>query len=101
MGHIHANGSISGVIVLDTHADVMALYLSSPAVSQIWALMVKPPSCTVRELNSTPMVVRLSWLNSFLVKRASRLLFPTPDSPIRTTTGKTKRSENTVIYIIY
>lgn len=69
----------------ETHAEVMARYRSSPAVSQIWALMVKLLSCTVRVLNSTPMVVRVSWLNSFLVKRDSRLLFPTPDSPIRTT----------------
>lgn len=72
----------------------MARYRSSPAVSQIWALMMKPLSSTVRVLNSTPMVVRLSWLNSFLVKRDSRLLFPTPDSPIRTTVrGRKKKSD--------
>lgn len=66
----------------------MARYRSSPAVSQIWALMVRPFSCTVLVLNSTPMVVRLSWLNSFLVNRDSKLLLPTPDSPIRTTATK-------------
>lgn len=76
----------------DSYADVMARYRSSPAVSQIWALTVKPPSSTVRVLNSTPMVVRLSWLNSFLVKRDRRLLFPTPDSPIRTTEEKTQQN---------
>lgn len=69
----------------------MARYRSSPAVSQIWALMMKPLSSTVRVLNSTPMVVRLSWLNSFLVKRDSRLLFPTPDSPIRTTVRRRQK----------
>lgn len=76
--------------VSGTHAEVMARYRSRPAVSQIWALMVKLLSCTVRVLNSTPMVVRLSWLNSFLVKRDSKLLFPTPDSPMRTTAKHTK-----------
>lgn len=34
------------------------------------------------------MVVRLSCLNSFLVKRDRRLLLPTPDSPIKTTEEK-------------
>lgn len=42
---------------------------------------------TVRVENSTPMVVRLSWLNSLRVNRDSRLVFPTPDSPISTTGG--------------
>lgn len=80
------------------YADVMARYRSSPAVSQIWALMIKPLSSTVRVLNSTPMVVRLSWLNSFLVKRDSRLLFPTPDSPIKTTgRGRQKKKSCLVI----
>ena len=35
--------------------------------------------------NSTPMVVLLSAWNSFLVKRERRLVFPTPESPTRTT----------------
>ena len=35
--------------------------------------------------NSTPMVDFDSRLNSFLVNRESRLDFPTPESPIRTT----------------
>jgi len=35
--------------------------------------------------NSTPIVLLLSRLNSFLVKRERRLLFPTPESPINTT----------------
>lgn len=38
--------------------------------------------------NSTPIVDFDSRLNSFLVKRESRLLFPTPESPIRTTVTK-------------
>ena len=49
--------------------------------------MAAVPSMTVRVENSTPMVVRLSWLNSFRVNRDSRLVFPTPDSPISTTEG--------------
>ena len=38
--------------------------------------------------NSTPIVVLLSRLKSFLVYLDSRLLFPTPESPINTTTGE-------------
>jgi len=37
--------------------------------------------------NSTPMVLLLSRLNSLRVKRESRLLFPTPESPMSTTGG--------------
>ena len=46
--------------------------------------------------NSTPMVLLLSRLNSFRVKRERRLLFPTPESPIRTTENK---QENKIIVI--
>lgn len=49
--------------------------------------MAAVPNMTVRVENSTPMVVRLSWLNSLRVKRDSRLVLPTPDSPISTTEG--------------
>ena len=35
--------------------------------------------------NSTPIVLLLSRLNSFLVNLDSKLLFPTPESPISTT----------------
>ena len=38
-----------------------------------------------RVANSTPMVDLLSRLNSLRVNRESRLDFPTPESPIRTT----------------
>lgn len=38
--------------------------------------------------NSTPIVDFDSKLNSFLVKRERRLLFPTPESPMRTTGTK-------------
>ena len=40
-----------------------------------------------RVANSTPIVDLLSRLNSLRVKRESRLDFPTPESPIRTTGG--------------
>lgn len=42
----------------------------------------------LRVANSTPIVDFDSKLNSFLVKRDSRLLFPTPESPIKTTKKK-------------
>jgi len=38
-----------------------------------------------RVANSTPIVLLLSKLNSFRVKRDNKLLFPTPESPINTT----------------
>ena len=41
--------------------------------------------------NSTPMVDFDSKLNSFLVNRESKLDFPTPESPIRTTAIKNFR----------
>ena len=79
----------------------MALYLSWPAVSQIWALIVfpstwtiyifywnkmtKPSTCMDLVANSTPIVDFDSKLNAFLVNLEKRLDFPTPESPIRTT----------------
>lgn len=39
----------------------------------------------LRVANSTPMVDLLSSMNSLRVKRLSRLDFPTPESPMRTT----------------
>lgn len=39
----------------------------------------------LRVANSTPMVDLESRLNSFRVNRESKLDFPTPESPIRTT----------------
>lgn len=54
-------------------------------VSQICALMVFASTWMLRVVNSTPMVDFDSRLNSFLVKRETRLDFPTPESPIRTT----------------
>jgi len=47
--------------------------------------MVLPSTCILRVANSTPMVDFDSKLNSFLVNRDRRLLFPTPESPMRTT----------------
>lgn len=76
-----------------THAEVIALYRSCPAVSQIWALTVLPSTLMLRVANSTPIVLLLSRLNSFRVKRDSRLLFPTPESPISTTSGKKERKK--------
>ena len=90
-----------------TYAEVMARYLSCPAVSQIWAFIVLPSTwikkgsciihapwaikqqikctCMLRVANSTPMVDLDSKLNSLRVKRERRLLLPTPESPINTT----------------
>lgn len=55
--------------------------------------------------NSTPIVDFDSKLNSFLVKRDSKLLLPTPESPISTTGTKnsTKHYEshiNTKILLV-
>lgn len=44
-----------------------------------------------RVANSTPMVLLLSKLNSFRVKRDNKLLFPTPESPINTTATNINR----------
>lgn len=69
-----------------TYAEVMARYRSCPAVSQIWAFIVFPSTWMLLVANSTPMVLLLSKLNSLRVNRDRRLLFPTPESPISTTT---------------
>lgn len=89
----------------------MARYRSCPAVSQIWALIVLPSTCIKAIIfqlmkdycrladglyvveftcmllvaNSTPIVDFDSKLNSLRVNRDKRLLFPTPESPMRTT----------------
>ncbi len=76
---------------VETHAEVMALYRSWPAVSQICALMVFPSTWMLRVANSTPIVDLDSRLNSLRVKRESRLLLPTPESPISTTAGERRR----------
>lgn len=47
--------------------------------------MVLESTCMLRVANSTPMVDLESRLNSLRVNRESRLDFPTPESPIRTT----------------
>ena len=65
----------------------MARYLSWPAVSQIWALIVLESTWMERVANSTPMVDLESRLNSLRVNLLSRLDFPTPESPIRMTGG--------------
>lgn len=75
-----------------TYADVIALYRSCPAVSHICAFIVFPSTWMLLVANSTPMVLLLSRLNSFRVNRDRRLLFPTPESPIRTT-EKTKKKK--------
>jgi len=51
-------------------------YITVYNLYQFWSYLVA---------NSTPIVLLLSKLNSFLVKRDNRLLFPTPESPIKTT----------------
>ncbi len=78
-------------IAIASYADVMALYLSCPAVSQICALMIFPSTWMLLVANSTPMVDLDSRLNSLRVKRESKLLLPTPESPIRTTTENRKK----------
>lgn len=60
-------------------------YLWHSPVSQIWALIVLLSTTMLRVANSTPIVDFDSRLNSLRVKRDSRLLLPTPESPIRTT----------------
>jgi len=52
-------------------------------VSHSWANLVA---------NSTPIVLLLSKLNSFLVKRDNKLLFPTPESPINTTENQQQQT---------
>ena len=53
-----------------------SVYSSQQACSGMFTYLVA---------NSTPMVLLLSKLNSLRVNRDSRLLFPTPESPINTT----------------
>lgn len=48
--------------------------------------------------NSTPIVVFDSRLNSFLVNLDRRLDFPTPESPIRTTTNKEQKITKTIFH---
>jgi len=55
--------------------------------------MVLPSTCILRVANSTPMVDFDSKLNSFLVNRDRRLLFPTPESPMRTTEREGKENQ--------
>lgn len=59
-------------------------------VSQIWALIVLLSTTILRVANSTPIVDFDSRLNSLRVNRESKLLFPTPESPIRTTEREPK-----------
>lgn len=47
----------------------------------------------LRVANSTPIVDFDSKLNSFLVNLDSRLLLPTPESPISTTVKETKQKQ--------
>ena len=54
-------------------------------VSQIWALMTEFLTLTHFEENSTPTVALESKMNSSLVKRERILVFPTLESPIKTT----------------
>ena len=52
-----------------------------------------------RVANSTPMVDLESRLNSLRVNRESRLDFPTPESPMRTTTGLGVSTEGEVKHV--
>ena len=60
-------------------------FISTKPVSQIWALMRFPSVSMLFVANSTPMVDLESKLNSSLVNRDRRFDFPTPVSPINTT----------------
>ncbi|TNN85704.1 hypothetical protein EYF80_003951 [Liparis tanakae] len=61
---------ISGRHMSEHHDhDVRVCVVEQLLQPSICALIGQLSRCTVRVLNSTPMVVRLSWLNSFLVKR--------------------------------
>uniref|UniRef100_A0A6B2LWZ0 Uncharacterized protein n=1 Tax=Arcella intermedia TaxID=1963864 RepID=A0A6B2LWZ0_9EUKA len=57
--------------------------LSCPAVSQIWSLTVVPPRSSVRILKSTPIVLMNDSVKVLSANRRSKLLFPTPESPMR------------------
>jgi hypothetical protein len=50
-----------------------------------------------RVANSTPIVLLLSRLNSFRVNLESKLLFPTPESPISTTKNRPETKQ--IFYI--
>jgi len=50
-----------------------------------------------RVANSTPIVDLDSKLNSFLVNLLSRLLLPTPESPIKTTANTKQRKLKTLV----
>ena len=63
----------------------MARYLSCPAVSQICALTMSCSTTMLTVANSTPIVALLWALNSPRQNLLSKLVFPTPLSPIRTT----------------
>ncbi|CAA7397520.1 unnamed protein product [Spirodela intermedia] len=80
--------TFSKVVLRVTSHPPPHIYLSWPAVSQIWALMTLPSTLRLRVANSTPMVDLDSRLNSFLVNLESRFDFPTPESPISTTLNK-------------
>ena len=58
---------------------------------QLHTLMTLPSTWILRVANSTPMVDLLSRLNSLRVNRDSKLLFPTPESPISTTGTKNQK----------
>lgn len=55
--------------------------------------MVFPSTCILRVANSTPIVDFDSRLNSFRVNLESKLLLPTPESPMRTT-GTNREEKN-------
>ena len=50
-------------------------------MSQIWILTILFSTCTLLVENSTPIVVLESWLKRLRVKRDSRFVLPTPESP--------------------
>lgn len=57
------------------------------------------PTSILLVANSTPMVDFDSKLNSFLVNRDSRLLLPTPESPISTTEREKGKGKTTIKHV--
>ena len=72
--------------VIVSRGDVAVALLASSVPTL--AFMVLPLTWMLQVANSMPMVLLLSRLNSLWVKQFSRLLFPTPMSPLSTTLNR-------------
>ena len=72
--------------VIVSRGDVAVALLASSVPTL--AFMVLPLTWMLQVTNSMPTVLLLSRLNSLWVKQFSRLLFPTPMSPMSTTLNR-------------